>query len=116
MHAADALILLLLYGFGLLVRSQAELSAKLEHDAHTDHLTRLSNRRGLTVHAEGEIAQAPRLSETFAVVLFDIDHFKSVNDRYGHDMGDRVLEQLGRTLLEHAHKIDIVGRWGAKSS
>jgi diguanylate cyclase len=114
LHAADALMLLLLYGFGLVVRSQAERSAKLEHDAHTDHLTRLSNRRGLTAQTEGEIARAARLHEPFAVVLFDIDHFKGVNDRFGHDVGDRVLEQLGRTLLEHARKIDIVGRWGGE--
>ena len=72
---------MLLHGFGLVVRSRAQLPVKLEHDAHTDHLTRLSNRRGLTAHTEGKIARAARLSEPFAVVLFDIGDLKSVNDR-----------------------------------
>jgi diguanylate cyclase (GGDEF)-like protein len=48
------------------------------------------------------------------VLLLDVDHFKSVNDRYGHQMGDQVLTGIARLLSEHTREVDVVGRWGGE--
>jgi diguanylate cyclase (GGDEF)-like protein len=55
-----------------------------------------------------------RYSSNFAILLLDVDHFKSVNDTYGHQIGDRVLVELARLLIEMTRNVDIVGRWGGE--
>lgn len=113
-HAVGGVQILLLYGFGQVISLQAHESATHELEAHTDPLTRLGNRRYLTEHMEQEIARSQRTGETFSVVILDIDHFKMVNDRYGHNAGDQALVQVGQTLLAHARKMDFVSRWGGE--
>ena len=89
--------------------------AELEQLARRDQLTGLNNRRWL----DGEIAQRlgkrrRRNDQGFAVLMYDIDHFKDVNDNYGHETGDAVLKELSRRVQEMVRENDVVGRWGGE--
>jgi diguanylate cyclase (GGDEF)-like protein len=78
--------------------------------ARTDPLTGLPNRLALSEYLEGESHQAHGLY----VVLLDLDHFKQINDRYGHNVGDGVLKEVGRRLRSSLRKGDVLGRWGGE--
>jgi diguanylate cyclase (GGDEF)-like protein len=98
-------------------RLQDELrrrNVELEHLSRTDLLTGLHNRR----HFEDELARAHsaaiRHDEPFAVVLLDIDHFKRVNDTYGHAVGDDVLREFARRLADELRLQDTACRWGGE--
>ncbi len=78
--------------------------------ARTDPLTGLPNRLALSEHLEQESHQAHGLY----VVLLDLDHFKQINDRYGHTVGDGVLREVGRRLRTSLRKGDLLGRWGGE--
>ena len=82
--------------------------------AQTDSLTGLDNRRYLEERLEDMFGHSRRLKEPLAVVLCDLDRFKSVNDTYGHQTGDVVLKQLARILKQEAREIDRVGRYGGE--
>lgn len=98
-------------------KHRAELSVayeKLDLIARTDPLTGLSNRRDFLERFEHEIARFERNKKPFSLVLGDIDDFKMLNDRYGHDCGDYVLVQLAVLLRESVRKQDAVARWGGE--
>ena len=78
-----------------------------------DRLTGLPNRRHADLALEREFAAAERGGE-FAVVLFDLDHFKSVNDRWGHAVGDRTLKAFAKVLLKHTRKENVCARFGGE--
>ena len=82
--------------------------------ARTDSLTELDNRRHLEERLEEMFEHSRRLSEPLAVVMCDLDRFKSVNDTHGHQVGDEVLRQLSRILEREAREIDRVGRYGGE--
>jgi len=95
--------------------------AKIEKDveklralAYFDQLTGLANRRYIEDYIQQKIEAYKRFNTPFAVAIFDIDHFKDVNDTYGHDIGDEVLKSLGKLLNEAVRGNDIVGRWGGE--
>ncbi|HUL55635.1 MAG TPA: GGDEF domain-containing protein [Usitatibacter sp.] len=85
---------------------------RMEHMAHYDDVTGLPNRALLTDRLSQETARARRVSESFAVLMFDLDGFKSVNDTWGHAAGDRVLEQVGERVRRCVRASDTVGRLG----
>jgi diguanylate cyclase (GGDEF)-like protein len=85
-----------------------------EQAARIDTLTGVANRRAFTETAEVEVQRALRYGTPLSLILIDLDHFKSVNDRYGHHTGDAVLASFSRTLTEAVREIDIVGRWGGE--
>ncbi|MBK6295805.1 MAG: diguanylate cyclase [Rhodoferax sp.] len=87
---------------------------QLERLAVTDQLTGLFNRLRLDQTLEQERVRSERYGTHFCVLLLDVDHFKSVNDRYGHQMGDQVLTGIARLLGEHTREVDVVGRWGGE--
>jgi len=80
----------------------------------TDRLTQLYNRVKLDDVFKDEINRAKRYDEIFCVILLDIDHFKSVNDTYGHDVGDMTLIDVANILKSSIRQSDIVGRWGGE--
>ena len=80
----------------------------------TDRLTQLYNRVKLDDVFKDEINRAKRYDEKFCVILLDIDHFKSVNDTYGHDVGDMTLIDVANILKSSIRQTDIVGRWGGE--
>lgn len=98
----------------LLMHRNDTLVAQLEQQADTDKLTGLLNRRGFENHAAAELRRARRAGGWVAVVAFDIDHFKHVNDEWGHETGDRILEAAGRALSGQARESDVVGRFGGE--
>jgi len=93
------------------LRRQKEAAEAL---ARTDVLTGLANRRAFDEAAHHEIQRAQRYGTPLALVMADLDYFKSVNDKYGHHVGDLVLQDFARVLLASVRGIDIVGRWGGE--
>lgn len=80
----------------------------------TDDLTSLSNRRALESALAGEVERAKRMGNDLALVLLDLDDFKSINDTYGHPQGDVVLREVARVLREGSREIDHPARWGGE--
>lgn len=96
------------------IRQLEESQRELRAQANTDTLTGLANRRFFTQIANKELALMRRKNESFAVLMMDIDHFKSVNDTYGHPAGDHVLSELARTLSNNVREEDSVARIGGE--
>lgn len=96
------------------VRSLDEKNQALEILSRTDKLTSLANRRRLEEVLHMESLRARRYGKSFSVIMFDIDHFKLINDSFGHQIGDMVLIELARKLGRGARETDIVGRWGGE--
>ncbi len=86
----------------------------LAYLAIIDPLTRLPNRRGLDDRLSEEFLRAERYSSALSVLLLDLDHFKSVNDDYGHEAGDAALLELAKILQEASRDSDMAGRWGGE--
>ena len=87
---------------------------ELQQLAHHDYLTGLFNRAALQERLDEEMDRIARYGDVFSLIMFDLDHFKAVNDRYGHDTGDRVLKQVAELTLDEARDIDITARWGGE--
>jgi diguanylate cyclase (GGDEF)-like protein len=102
----------------ILIRSMRvrveELIARLYDAARTDPLTKLSNRRGFRELLDLELARARRGGTQMTVVVGDLDHFKEVNDRAGHQVGDAALQRLARVLQHGKRQIDAVARVGGE--
>jgi polar amino acid transport system substrate-binding protein len=92
----------------------AQAYGELEEVAVTDKLTKLYNRHKLDVVLQNEKHRVDRYDGTFGIVILDIDHFKLINDMYGHHAGDLVLENLGKILKENSRASDTIGRWGGE--
>jgi diguanylate cyclase (GGDEF)-like protein len=90
------------------------LVERLEGEARIDGLTGLLNRRGFAEAARTELSRARRSGVSIGFVSFDIDHFKAVNDEFGHDVGDKVLVRLGQIFREQTREGDLVGRMGGE--
>lgn len=104
----------LLASFNVLFRQRRSLQEELERQALTDPLTELPNRRHFMDAAAQELARTARYGGTLAVLMLDVDHFKKVNDTYGHKVGDLVLQQLAKTCRSTLREIDIVARLGGE--
>lgn len=86
----------------------------IERDSITDHMTGIYNRKYLEERLIHETRRAQRYNLPFAFLLLDIDRFKSINDTYGHLIGDEVLKSLGRLLSKEVRSTDIVARYGGE--
>ena len=86
----------------------------LEHYAFTDALTHIGNRREFENTFIRENALLLRKNRPFAIILFDLDHFKAINDRYGHNAGDAVLVHTANLLRNSLRDSDQVCRWGGE--
>ena len=91
-----------------------EQQVLLEQLAREDKLTGLCNRRHFEERAHEECLRAQRYGHPLSLLLGDLDHFKQVNDRYGHACGDMVLRQVAQTLLLHCRSSDLVARYGGE--
>lgn len=92
----------------------AEQLSELKKAALIDLLTALPNRRYLTMHLEGNLQEYCRHGLEFGLIFIDVDHFKLINDDYGHDVGDIVLQRIAATLQANMRSYDMVGRWGGE--
>jgi len=86
----------------------------LEEAAMTDPLTGLLNRRAIMAHLQHQVARNQRSEVPFTILLADLDHFKTVNDSYGHDAGDLALMETSKRFAAHIRGQDIVSRWGGE--
>ena len=87
---------------------------QLQQVADTDELTGLANRRSFLKHLSVEISRFKRFKEDFSIAIMDIDHFKKVNDTYGHDVGDEVLKIVSKVVTSTLRNYDLVGRIGGE--
>ncbi|MDO8827101.1 sensor domain-containing diguanylate cyclase [Methylophaga sp.] len=87
---------------------------QLKEIAHTDALTKIWNRYRMELAIDTELAAAERYGHPCSILLFDVDHFKSVNDSYGHDVGDQVLAGLAEQVQSKLRASDFFGRWGGE--
>lgn len=87
---------------------------ELEHRAYFDYLTDLSNRRHFIEQSELELSRYHRYGGELSLLMFDIDHFKLINDQYGHNVGDLVLQKIADISREVLRDIDIIGRIGGE--
>ncbi len=108
------LLLILAIVFISKFRMKQKHTIELEKIAKTDPLTQLPNRRAVLENINYEIIRFRRNAEPFTLVISDIDNFKQVNDKHGHDAGDKVLIALSELMTETIRKQDICARWGGE--
>ena len=94
--------------------SLLEIQAALAHQATHDALTGIFNRRAILEQLTRELARALRQGVSISVGMCDIDHFKEINDRFGHQAGDEVLVAFARSLQNNLREYDYVGRYGGE--
>ncbi|MFP5409467.1 MAG: GGDEF domain-containing protein [Gammaproteobacteria bacterium] len=98
-------------------RAAAQLkqaNANLEVLAATDPLTGLNNRRHFMARSRAETSKSARTGEPIAILAIDIDHFKRINDRFGHAAGDEVLRAIAQNVSAQLRPTDLIGRWGGE--
>jgi diguanylate cyclase (GGDEF)-like protein len=97
------------------LQSEVKLSHEaLESQARKDFLTGLSNRRDFMELAEAALIRSERYSRPLSVFMLDIDHFKKINDTYGHQLGDEVLRHLSEIMQKTLREVDVIGRIGGE--
>ena len=89
-------------------------NARLEALAHTDPLTHLLNRRALTIRLVAELERVRRYNSPLTMLMIDLDHFKQINDTYGHLVGDEVLRGISAILQRSVRTVDMVARYGGE--
>lgn len=112
-----------------LYQLESEFSKKLAHNkqveleaviaqarevSFTDPLTFLLNRRAMLQEIQDEVSRAERYKSLLSISIVDVDHFKMINDKYGHSVGDDVLKRVARLLRDNVRHPDIVGRYGGE--
>jgi diguanylate cyclase (GGDEF)-like protein len=109
-------VLLLKYVADLVrkLRAAREENSQLEEVAFHDVLTGLLNRRGTETFLQQVLSDARRTQDTFSIALMDLDHFKEVNDTYGHLVGDELLKQFASQFKGSLRAGDVLGRWGGE--
>lgn len=95
-------------------KALAQANDQLQEMAVTDFLTGLKNHGVFQDQLEREVARAKRFQQTLSVIMIDLDHFKNVNDKFGHQMGDTVLKSIGRLLTSDVRKMDFSARYGGE--
>jgi diguanylate cyclase (GGDEF)-like protein len=107
-------LVLALTGQAAIALENARLFAQVERLAVLDDLTQLPNRRRLFEVAENAFKRAKRYDRPMSVIMLDIDHFKQVNDTYGHAIGDDILRTVAQRCAEALRETDTVGRYGGE--
>jgi diguanylate cyclase (GGDEF)-like protein len=111
--ASNAMMLLALY-LGLILMVSDRLRETLEHSASHDALTNALNRRSLIEACERELERCRRHGHRMALLMLDVDHFKAINDTYGHLTGDRVLVSFVIRVRDQLRRLDQLGRFGGE--
>jgi diguanylate cyclase (GGDEF)-like protein len=100
--------------YGLILMVARQYAEDLREASLTDRLTGALNRAGLELHMHRMLRRAERAGQGLAVLMLDVDHFKSINDTHGHPAGDEVLRALVGLLREHVRPGDVVARYGGE--
>ncbi|MBA4381593.1 MAG: hypothetical protein C0406_03410 [Sideroxydans sp.] len=96
------------------ITERKNLELELQRQAHLDYLTGLPNRRNFMERGEIELSRTQRYENSISILMLDIDHFKIINDTYGHQSGDLVLKSVAMTFQQVLRNIDIIGRLGGE--
>lgn len=104
----------LVLNLGLVSLLMSRLVRRLQHQGDHDELTGLFNRRAIEQRLREEGLRLARYRQPFSVLSFDVDHFKGINDRFGHPVGDQVLRALGVTIQQVCRASDVAGRAGGE--
>lgn len=96
------------------ITSLRQMLRRLKLLANYDTMTKVFSRRRFLAEAEKELARSKRYGLTFGLLILDIDHFKTVNDTYGHLAGDKVLTSIASAMLKRLRKVDAIGRYGGE--
>lgn len=91
-----------------------EQKSEIEKVSLQDPLTKIANRMKFDITLESQIEMAKRYNHSFCLILFDIDNFKSINDTYGHQVGDNILVEMARRIKNDMRKSDTFARWGGE--
>ncbi|MCW4150403.1 GGDEF domain-containing protein [Halomonas sp. 18H] len=110
-HQHDAITLVLTQRD---VTDQVENEAQLKRLATTDMLTGLVNRSQFDTMLKSELSRQDRYARPLSLIMLDIDYFKDINDRYGHDVGDQVLVEIANLLKGNLRQVDYCARWGGE--
>lgn len=105
------LAIILILGF---IYHILETKSRFENMAVTDKLTKLYNRHKFYLTVTPEINRAKRSGKPFSIIIFDIDKFKQINDRYGHNTGDYILKTVAQLVRENVRSYDSIYRWGGE--
>jgi diguanylate cyclase (GGDEF)-like protein len=97
-----------------LFSDMSTLTQKLSMMAEEDQLTKLQNRRGIQYQLEKLYEESKRTGKNFSIILCDIDFFKDINDRHGHQIGDQVLIEIAQIIKETIRRSDMAARWGGE--
>lgn len=113
---AVILFIVLMLGFILAWRNLQlkRHNKELLYLSETDTLTKIYNRAKIERELIAEVERSHRLKQELSILLLDIDHFKNVNDTFGHATGDHVLSQFALSMKESLRKYDVIGRWGGE--
>lgn len=96
------------------IENRKAVEKKLKHMATVDALTQIYNRRKFDELLDYEIQKSKRYGGSLSIVFCDIDNFKTINDTYGHDVGDEILKSFSLLLKENLRKSDFLARWGGE--
>jgi diguanylate cyclase (GGDEF)-like protein len=113
-QSVGLVVALLTLSFGNLERRSAVLQRRAERRARHDGLTGAMNRASFTSHARREIDRGDNSRSALSLLFVDVDHFKHINDTYGHETGDRVLKRIFRLARGCLRSADTVARWGGE--
>jgi len=97
-----------------LIERQEKLTEEIRSLSEIDHLTEMYNRRKITELFETEYARYKRYKYPLSIIIVDIDFFKKINDKYGHNQGDITLKEIASILKAELRESDHVGRWGGE--
>lgn len=96
------------------IQEQNEAMARIQADARMDYLTKLPNRRALELRLEDELERCRRYKRALSLIMVDIDHFKKVNDTWGHVVGDKILQMVALMLHKNIRVNDFASRYGGE--
>jgi diguanylate cyclase (GGDEF)-like protein len=108
------LLTIVFVSFTVVLMTSLLLEAELKEQSNIDYLTQTHNRRSLDVIASREISKTIRHEKNLAILLCDIDHFKKINDQYGHQIGDNILTVLSTLLKDNVRENDSIARYGGE--
>jgi len=110
----SALAFVLSIGFAFILTNERKKQRSIHEFAVHDALTGIYNRHGVNEILKQQLNEAKRSKKAFSLIFFDIDFFKHVNDTYGHEMGDYVLENIAKIISKEIRSSDIFARWGGE--
>lgn len=110
----EAILILFICTLALETTAEFARFSKFERETIMDHLTGIYNRRYLDKRIASEVIRARRYLMPLCMMMIDIDHFKAVNDRYGHQVGDRILKSLSDLIVKKVRITDVVARYGGE--